>query len=230
MPIKIKAFTLSEILITLAIIGVVAALTIPNLVYSYKKRVVETRLLKFYNIMNETIRLSEIDNGDKTTWSFPTNQFADNKEKFYNKYFKNYLKSERRSKEGYNYHVYFTDGTGMSIIYGTTDYIYCIDAKYLKQSTEYLGSKCFQFGFYPGANQSEFTRKNYLNKGLEPYVSNKLYASDVTDSTNSPTCVKDENDECVIMEEKDLYTNKLYATKIIQMNNWKIPDDYPWKL
>ena len=39
-----KAFTLAEILITLSIIGIVAALTIPNLIQNYKRKVATVRL------------------------------------------------------------------------------------------------------------------------------------------------------------------------------------------
>ena len=60
-----RAFTLAEVLITLAVIGVVAALTIPNLVQSYKKRVVETRLARFYSMINQALKMSEVDNGPK---------------------------------------------------------------------------------------------------------------------------------------------------------------------
>ena len=63
-----KAFTLAEVLITLGIIGVVAAMTIPTLVQSYKKKVVESRLVKFYSTMQQAIKLSEIENGPISTW------------------------------------------------------------------------------------------------------------------------------------------------------------------
>ena len=43
--IKKCAFTLAEVLITLGIIGVVAAITIPSLVTNYQKHVVETGLI-----------------------------------------------------------------------------------------------------------------------------------------------------------------------------------------
>jgi len=65
---KRAAFTLAEVLITLAIIGVVAAMTIPTLVQSYKKQVIETKLTRFYTTMNQAIRLSEAHNGSVTTW------------------------------------------------------------------------------------------------------------------------------------------------------------------
>lgn len=42
-------FTLAEVLITLGIIGVVAAMTIPVMISSYNKHITETRLKKFYS-------------------------------------------------------------------------------------------------------------------------------------------------------------------------------------
>ena len=51
-----KGFTLAEVLITLGIIGVVAALTIPTLIQNYKKREVETSLEKIYTTVNQAIK------------------------------------------------------------------------------------------------------------------------------------------------------------------------------
>ena len=50
-----QAFTLAEVLITLGIIGVVAAMTLPALIQSYANTVVETRLAKFYSTINQAI-------------------------------------------------------------------------------------------------------------------------------------------------------------------------------
>ncbi len=41
---KVRGFTLAETLITLGVIGVVSALTIPSLMHAYKKHLIETRL------------------------------------------------------------------------------------------------------------------------------------------------------------------------------------------
>lgn len=46
---RYKGFTLSEVLITLGIIGVVASLTIPTLISKYQKIVYVTQLKKFYS-------------------------------------------------------------------------------------------------------------------------------------------------------------------------------------
>lgn len=69
MEIKEKlAFTLAEVLITLGVIGVVAAITIPGLITSYNKKITETRLAKFYSVFNQAIRLSVAENGDVDPW------------------------------------------------------------------------------------------------------------------------------------------------------------------
>ena len=65
---RCAAFTLAEVLITLAIIGVVAVMTIPTLIGNYKKRATETKIKKFYSQMTQAIRLSEIDNGPALKW------------------------------------------------------------------------------------------------------------------------------------------------------------------
>lgn len=65
---KKNAFTLAEILITLGIIGVVAALTMPSLIQNYRKHVVETRLAKVYSVMNQAIKMTSAEYGEPTVW------------------------------------------------------------------------------------------------------------------------------------------------------------------
>ena len=50
-----RAFTLAEVLITLGIIGVVAALTIPTLITNYQKKVFKTQLLKKYAEVSQSV-------------------------------------------------------------------------------------------------------------------------------------------------------------------------------
>ncbi len=57
-----KGFTLAEVLITLGVIGIVAALTIPSLISNHNKSVTAARLSKAYNTVSNAIRLSENDN------------------------------------------------------------------------------------------------------------------------------------------------------------------------
>ena len=63
------AFTLAEVLITLGIIGVVAAMTLPSLVQNYRKSVVENKLKSEYSLIFNAIRMSEAKNGSSEDWA-----------------------------------------------------------------------------------------------------------------------------------------------------------------
>ena len=64
-----KGFTRAETLITLGIIGIVAAMTLPVIVGKYKKQVTVSHLKKFYTTMNQALKRSEVDNGEFKYWS-----------------------------------------------------------------------------------------------------------------------------------------------------------------
>ena len=68
------AFTLAEVLITLGIIGVVAALTIPTVITNYKKSQIEARLKKLYTVMNQAVLLSKAHD----TWTEPSSTIDEN--------------------------------------------------------------------------------------------------------------------------------------------------------
>ena len=57
------AFTLAEVLITLGIIGVVAALTLPTLIQNYQKRVYVTQLKKSVSVLSNGFRLMMAHDG-----------------------------------------------------------------------------------------------------------------------------------------------------------------------
>ncbi len=92
-----NGFTLAEVLITLVIIGVVAALTVPNLINNHRKTEVETRLKSAYSILANMFKAAEADNGSFSTWDFSefTGQSTsreDVRDAFINKYMLPYLK------------------------------------------------------------------------------------------------------------------------------------------
>lgn len=61
---KFKAFTLAEVLITLGIIGIVAALTIPSIISAYRKKVTETKLKQTYSILSTALTNAEAQLGE----------------------------------------------------------------------------------------------------------------------------------------------------------------------
>lgn len=54
-------FTLAEVLITLGIIGVVAAMTIPNLINNYKAHRLRSQFLKSYSTVQQVLKQMEAD-------------------------------------------------------------------------------------------------------------------------------------------------------------------------
>ena len=58
-----KAFTLAEVLITLGIIGIVAAMTMPVLIAKYRSKVLETQFKKRYSEVSQVfIQLKKMMN------------------------------------------------------------------------------------------------------------------------------------------------------------------------
>ena len=63
LPHKFFAFTLAEVLITLGIIGVVAALTIPSLIAKHQKKVYVSQFKKAYNTVTNAFKLMQAETG-----------------------------------------------------------------------------------------------------------------------------------------------------------------------
>lgn len=58
----LKAFTLAETLIALAIVGIIATLTIPNLIDGYNKKIYVANVQKVYNLFSDSGRKCMSDN------------------------------------------------------------------------------------------------------------------------------------------------------------------------
>ena len=83
-------------MITLGIIGIVAALTIPALHSKYEKMLIEEGLKKTYSDLYNLIKLSEVDNGPYADWDYT----LDGKS-FITKYFAPYINwTECKSHNG----------------------------------------------------------------------------------------------------------------------------------
>ncbi len=232
-------FTLAEVLITLGIIGIVAALTIPNVTSHYRKKVVETRLAKFYSVMNQAIQMSEKDNGPKEYWEHiltediigddgnPTGEVKSNSIEWFNEYLKPYIKI-LQIKESDTFEdkamVYFPDGS--LLLFSGSSFLFYPEAKdyeqYEKEGSSLIdriredcGVKYFTFLFIP--YEDSFANKYHYKHGVEPYKRNWDGTTDMLKNNSYIGCRKDVSNE------------RAYCTALIQLNGWKIPDDYPLK-
>ncbi len=99
---KRNAFTLAEVLITLGIIGIVAAMTMPILIEKHQKKVSAARLKQAYSMLSQAILLAQKDYGEPKYWDSGTGQLntgTNNKQmattNFVEKYVIPYLKGVR---------------------------------------------------------------------------------------------------------------------------------------
>lgn len=87
-----KGFTLAEVLITLGIIGVITAITLPALHSKYEKKIIETGLKQTYSDLYNLIKRSEVDNGSYEDWDYSMSYDNGNtSDKFVEKYFAPYV-------------------------------------------------------------------------------------------------------------------------------------------
>lgn len=65
-------FTLAEVLITLGIIGVVAAITIPNLINNYKAKRLHSQFLKSYSTIQQVMKMFESEDMSTDPKDYPS--------------------------------------------------------------------------------------------------------------------------------------------------------------
>ena len=115
-----NGFTLAEVLITLGIIGVVSALTLPSLITSYKKQEASARLKKFNSMMGQALIFSVEENGDVNEWDLSLRP-----KEFAARYWAPYLKTLSIEEKGGRAIIYFSDGSKLTIYRGR-----CMDCEF----------------------------------------------------------------------------------------------------
>lgn len=216
-----KGFTLAEVLITLGIIGVVAAMTLPAIVHNYKKQELEAKIKKFYTNMAQAVKLSEIDNGPAFYWEKSPRiddgegGNAGNREgtiAFYNKYLAKYLKKVKElDTGGKGLSIMFTDGSTIRFSSG-----YCLDINF-----DYNGEKAPNT---LGIDMFDFllcTEEGY-KAGLSRNRQNPF------DAYFPWSCVKT---GCTRTQLLNSCKSTPYnCSALIMYDGWKILEDYPYKL
>jgi len=69
------AFTLAEVLITLAIIGVVAAMTIPTLISDYQEKVTVTKVKKVFYLISNAYKMAQAEHGSFDSWGIDSGDY-----------------------------------------------------------------------------------------------------------------------------------------------------------
>ena len=227
---KYIGFTLAEVLVTLGIIGVVAAMTMPALIQNYRNQVVETRLKKFYSTMNQAIAMSIKDNDDVETWTYfnddqkdedgNTINRTDDNDKSFNNYLAPYLKiidkKDVTDFSGQRRMLYFFEDGSAFAFAGHENRDITFFPKNAEKciAKENIAGNCaFWFEFYPIANN--WMWKYLYGKRMEAV----MYKWD----GNELSLYNDSTYGCK-------NGSGAYCTAIIQRNGWKVPKDYPKRI
>ncbi len=224
-------FTLAEVLVTLGIIGVVAALTIPAVITNYQKQETLSRLKKAYSIVQQTIKLSEVENESVANWDNNLNGHA-----FFEKYIKKYVQytqeitpaelwsmAPRKLLNGSNYvgttyasdsstatNFILSDGSMITLNLVTTDIWVGIDTNGIKKPNQ-MGKDTFLFLFS-------------TKHGLQP-----LGGDGTPDAWSYGTYSRENIMGSVSGSNRCSKTGTGYWCSALIMNDqWEIAKDYPW--
>lgn len=206
-----KAFTLAEVLITLGIIGVVAAMTIPTLIQKHQKKVVISKLQKASSTIGQAYNMGIAEYGNYREAFDAYN--PDIALEMFNKYYKPYMKISKIEKGEKGAFAYLTDGTALYFFrdwrdpaiegWYNTYFIVCLTHKACKNVNESL---------------SEIKK----SLGKERFI---LYTSG-----RIPNYQLMKDGRYALIEQCKNGTGSLEAcSALIGGDGWQIKDDYPIK-
>ena len=205
---KILAFTLAEVLITMTIVGAIAAMTIPTLINKRVQTERSAKLRKFYSRMTNAIDLMGMNGQSFKYLSLPKHSMYD----WYISDLDRYMGHKFLDADAKT--VYFADGSSLNlgkntalsscklVLYDTNGaklpnsinsdqyyFVFCFEPKDRRKS---LGDESIFFGAYGYEVTSTTTDEKFINSCKSQAV--------------NTTC-----------------------TKWLQNNNWEYPANYPFK-
>lgn len=227
---KKKAFTLAEVLITLGIIGVVAAITIPSLITKYQQRETVTKLKDTYSIIANAVRLSEEENGDLESWDISNSQEG------FDNHIAPYLKISSKKLNGKTISYLYPDGKRKEVllsVIASGGYSYTllsgvqlfapsgiknridilIDLNGYNSRPNRMGRDAFYLMIYPefGVQFNQYNDREYDHGNFTLKTREEL--------KNGPAQY---NYQC------NKNGNGMWCGALIQRDGWQISKDYPW--
>lgn len=229
---KTPAFTLAEVLITLGIIGIVAAMTLPTMIMNHRKQVTVNKVKKFYTVMSQATNSAIAEYGSMEDWQgFTTTKNGEEMQNWFDTYLKPYLKvidEFVKTDEGTGYSTLFvvlSDGSVLLMVNwagsaksddnanhvqdnhnGLIHLSYLTDKKLIDDVDSRIGCvNTFSFLFYSPLKDQYF---------FQPY----------TYQANTP---EKYNREFFIEQVKG--GNTQYCAAIMMFDGWQIKSDYPFQ-
>lgn len=227
------AFTLAEVLITLGIIGVVSAMTLPTLIANYQKQQTVVQLKKVHTELSQAAAMGEAANGDKSNWDFSLPSID-----FFNYYLKEYIKisthkvGDVKTQLGITYRQ--TSGNPEIGLMSMSDNANIIDLA--------SGAQLF---IADTVIDKSATRKTFIvdiNGFKKPNQFGKdLFCLSLDNQKGVKACQNDDGVYGVEHTRQELLNGPsghayqcnrsgrgMWCAAVIIMDGWEIKDDYPW--
>ncbi len=219
-----KGFTLAEVLITLVVIGIIAAITVPIVMANHRKQETSARLKKFYSSLSQAVRLAQVDNYDFIKDS-GEERHVDSLDVWWNKYLNSFPVTKH---ENSTYKVY----NPTTEVDETPKYIYTLNdgSIFFPYNSYFNNENVIEVLFdvngekgpnYPGRDVFEFRIQQY------DYREKNIHFVRVCTGQNS--CYLEHNKrENSIVNCKDGHFS--YCGELLQKDGWEFKDDYPIRL
>lgn len=219
-------FTLAEVLITLGIIGVVAAMTIPNLITEHQKRTTVTKLQRAISVINQAYKMSFDDVGE------PSSAYEIRAEEYFNTYWAPYIKAltycTKPKDCGYNSDIPFTYSNGAkcptaliaeslrTTFYTADGFLYII---FVGGGTATPGETAsldwVWVDINGGSKPNRFGRDVFFLQRLPDGQGVQPYGRKSSDNAINNNCKNNNSGQ--------------YCAEKIRRAGWKIDNSYPWK-
>ena len=237
-------FTLAEILITLGIIGIVSAMTIPTLVKEYKTKQTIAKLKQTYSILSQAITRAQVDNGDISTWGLRNFVGQDysyaSVETITTNFFTTYLQPYVKVGRDYGYQGWDEMIANYDCCYSPKN-----NSRHSLNAGYYFSlSNGTIIGVIPGTNCLEYNEDGSCARTVYSNIDFKVGINGLNEKGTLGKNVF----QMYINSNKNILefyhyssttsrtgflssckSNYITCGKLIQYDNWEIKDDYPWK-
>ena len=225
-----KAFTMAEVLITLGIIGIVAAMTLPQVIINYQKHETVAKLKKNYTIVQQALKLSEVENGSILYWDTKLNGHN-----FFEKYLKKYFINPKEITNSQLKAKVVRKWTNGSLYHGSTytgnntSHFFLNDGSMISISLDNMDEE----GLWVGIDINGLKMPNTLGKDTFLFYFNPKHGLSPMGSIGSPgayLCKNCTRPKLLSGNENSCNKNNLgrWCTYLIINDGWEIKEDYPW--
>ncbi len=224
-PCKCCAFTLAEVLISLGIIGIVAAMTMPALIANHQKKVVSTKLKNFYSTMQNALNFATLDYDEMRYWEFPTKQNdGAQMSEFATTYIFPYLQGVKQCNESENSGCFF---------YANKIFDQGLPVVYIFNDGSCFGMNIGGAGVGMGAihiyyDYNCMQKPNKYGKDVFDFIIRWLGDEYVFKAGGASTLNMKTREELLNFCKNAQDHARGECSALIQFDNWEIKDDYPW--